>query len=436
MAFNWNEGKAITKEVLPKKEISESIKEFEAAGLEAEKSREFLEKPFQKQILTGKFAAKIPSGIAETVLGTPAKFIASALEVPEMIGKKLGGEEFKAVQRKYDLPFLSPFNSYISQAETRAKEIIEEATGERAPSKIPWQARILQPFAEVPLAGLETAVLIKGAIKIGEKGISTFGEISQQKRLNQALEETMPELTKKEATTVLRAGRGKKAGVLKTIEVEPTSQDINRAKATVGIVRKGDPIGNEVRLQKEIERISEEVITPHLQKNPAPFRMQDLKGSLTKTQPESILTKRDITLKNAYDSVKEGIISELDIIQPKTTYDLWEARKALDIVFEREVGTRAWTDVHMPAATEAYRDMRRTINAFIANRTPGTTYKDGLSKLSYLYDAAENIATKNWRLLGTNILTRLWKMHPTFRVILKYVVPGGLIGAGIGSKFR
>lgn len=122
---------------------------------------------------------KVPSipgelarGVAETVVGVPARFVASATEVPGIV--KSGGA---TSQKTYDLPGLQPFRSYQSAAETTRGQILDEATRpETAPQilgkTVPWQLRALQPFVEVPLAGLETATLLKGAMGGAKRGIS------------------------------------------------------------------------------------------------------------------------------------------------------------------------------------------------------------------------------------------------------------------------
>ena len=45
-----------------------------------EEAKRFLEKPFYKQIFSGRFARELPGATTETLLGTPARFIKSAAE--------------------------------------------------------------------------------------------------------------------------------------------------------------------------------------------------------------------------------------------------------------------------------------------------------------------------------------------------------------------
>jgi hypothetical protein len=180
-----------------------------------------------------------------------------------------------------------------------------------------------------------------------------------------------------------------------------------------------------MRITNEIERISQQT-EEFLNENPAQFRFQDLKASLSKVKPESMLTKSDTTLSNAYNTIKEGMIDKLEELKPETTADLWKARIELDNLFEREVGGKAWDDIRVSAAKEAYWDLREAINNFIANRTPEETFRENLETLHHLYEAAENIAERNYKLIGTVANQRFWANHPLLKTI-------GKAAAGIGA---
>jgi len=94
------------------------------------------------------FIKKVPQATADTLVGTPAKFIASAVEMPQIILKN-----GKTHQREYKIPGLSPFKSYQSDFANISNDVIE---GEKGLGSAVWG------MAQVPLAGLETAGIAKG----------------------------------------------------------------------------------------------------------------------------------------------------------------------------------------------------------------------------------------------------------------------------------
>lgn len=94
------------------------------------------------------FLKALPQATADATLGNVAKFVASAVEAPKVIGR--GGE---TTQREYKIPGLSPFKSFQSDFEKTAGNVIE---GKEGLGSAAWQ------LAQVPLAGLEMGTALRG----------------------------------------------------------------------------------------------------------------------------------------------------------------------------------------------------------------------------------------------------------------------------------
>lgn len=97
--------------------------------------------------MTGNALKAAPQAIADTLIGTPAKFIASAIEAPEVAYKR------NYTDRTYKVPGLTPFKSFQSDYGKVAEDVI---AGKKGMGSAAWE------LAKVPLAGLETGVGASG----------------------------------------------------------------------------------------------------------------------------------------------------------------------------------------------------------------------------------------------------------------------------------
>jgi len=91
-----------------------------------------------------------PQAIADTLIGTPAKFIASALEAPKV------AIQGQYTNKTYKVPGLTPFKSFQSDYGDVAKDVVE---GKKGMGSAAWS------LSKIPLAGLETGVDIGGIAK-------------------------------------------------------------------------------------------------------------------------------------------------------------------------------------------------------------------------------------------------------------------------------
>lgn len=383
---------------------------------QAEEAKKFLEKPWYKQIFTGQFAKEIPGAISKVFLKTPAKFITSAAEVPETLIKG------RATQRTY--PFVG--KSYISEAETRAQQIV---SGE----KPLWYS--LAPFAEVPLAALETVALAKTAVNFTKKSIKFISDIKGKRALQDALDLTSPTLYKKKTIEAFeKAGKPGgivEKGITKEYVVAPTKKDKEVAKSVMGFVNKNkSPVSNLKSVNKEIARISVKEVKPFLEANSKKLYPNVLTKKLEAVEPATLI-KTDRTLENTFDLVKRRII-EVVVAKADDTPSLWDTRIDIDGLMKKEFGDRLFDPDKNFAVKDAYLKMRRAINDLIAQQTPNKTFINQMKKLSNMYIARQNIAENSWRLLETNAFQRFLKSHPALVKGFKWTTILG--GGGYGLR--
>lgn len=116
----------------------------------AEAQRIAQESSSAKGIVKNAFKAA-PQAIRDVLVGTPAKFVASALEAPGVAYNK------QYTDRTYKVPGLTPFKSFQSDYGDVEKQVIE---GKKGLGSAAWE------LAKIPLAGAETLGLAKGIGKI------------------------------------------------------------------------------------------------------------------------------------------------------------------------------------------------------------------------------------------------------------------------------
>ena len=366
----------------------------------------------------GRFAKEaITKGVPETVLGTPAKFLTSAAEVPETFIKG------RATQREYKLPGIKPFKSYISEAETRAKEIV----GGEKPL---WTAA--QPFVEVPLAGLETYMLGKGFYKAGAKAWKSLTKTS----LKSSLELTKPALTKAgKIEAFKRAGKPggpELKGLKRKITIKPTARNIEVAKSVQDTISsRSNPVDNVAKINAKIEDIAVNEITPDLTKYKPKLNINVLNKKLDAIEP-SIFTKSEKGTQNVFNRII-GKMKEL-VSKSEDSLDLWNARKEFDVLVQRELGGKIMEPGKVNAAKEAIMKGRQTINLHIGSRTPGAgpRFLKQMEQMNYMYEAAENISSNFYNMIGTTRWSRFWMMHPALKKSIQALLGLGALGYGAG----
>jgi len=469
MAINLSKYKLTPEQInrkinLPEYRLPSTIEEEQKIQEQGKAAEEFLAKPWYKQLkdiyLPGsektieKFGAKprkiITEAIAEVNFKTPAKFITSAIEVPKtfMTGK--------ATQKEYKLPLLTPFKSYISEAEERAGKIIE---GEK-----PLYTS-LTPFVSVPLAGLETLGILKGlfgdAVITGGKTIlgrkiipgertqgliernvrnlwNKFRNIRTSKEFDNVIEIVANPYDKKSAIeAVQKAGRPggyETTGIFgRKIKYQPTKYQTEMAETIAPFYDK-----NLIKFNKNLNEGIEESaksVEKFLNENKVNYNPEDLINRIESIEPPSLITPENTAAINRAKNITKDII----VSNEPTNFSLWKTRQKLDDAFE--LAKRGIIDPDRISAINLYiRELRQTINSYIAEITPAGKigFSDKMRIMTNMYNARDEIATK----IGLKIMKKAaYQNLPVLQKLIRnpFVKRGlvggliemGLIGGGI-----
>lgn len=287
---------------------------------------------------------------------------------------------------------------------------------------------------EVPeLASGIPELASKVDVRMGGQATENAAKSLTNDATNEALDVTKPVMDKKSSISALE-NAGKPGGVNSTLQTTPDQHATDVANSVKGLVKKGATAAeNNTAINSEISRISEQEIKPFLDKNPAPFNQATLSKYIDNKTSIPNYIKADPVLQKTYDLTKQSMMDEV-AKQPKTTSGLWAARKSFDKIAENEVGKLDPMSEKVSASKQAALDVRRSVNNFIAEKTPNgdTEFTAKLKDLSNKYEARSNIAENNYKLVNKNAVTRFKAQHPTATKIIKGA--GTVAGFGIGDK--
>ncbi len=382
---------------------------------------------------TADFLAALPGAAADTVLKSPAKLATSAGEgfVQTL---KTGGRQ-NASGKTYNIPGLAPFKSFQSDAADRAaagqgpvKNAAEAALGIGGATLD--TLALGEGASEIPDAADR---VITGAKNAASATIDALKSRGSQKALDEALDVTKPLLDKKASITALE-NAGKPGGTGANLQITNSPHDVEVAKSVQGLVKKGASAAeNNTAINKEISRVSEQEITPFLEKNQAPFNQKTFSAYLDKTVQPANFIKADPVLQSTYDLTKQALMDEV-AKYPKTTKGLWDARISFDKVAENQVGKLDPQSEKVSAIKQAVLDVRKAANKFIVDRTPNGEQMFGgqMKRLTNMYEARSNIAENNYKLVNKGFFSRFKVQHPTATKVLK----GAAKLAGLGAAVK
>lgn len=342
---------------------------------------------------------------------------------------------------------------------------------------------ILAYNAVSQVATKATDAIDKNIIQPAQRDIAQ-SEATQQ--LKSAVDITKPVLNKKDTIASFR-NAGKPGGVGSGYKYEPSQYDLEVADSVKDLVsRSKGPLGNISSINQGIASESQQ-ISQYLSENKAPFNFEDFRSYMEKVEPPATL-KTNAGAFEKYGQVRENILSRVYNYmqnQAQTTGDfgsltdynqIWDARKVIDNVISDELGTTTFDSPQYLGVKAAARDFRNQINKFVADAVtyPGqmeqvnqmydfvqqaqrrgisistprevnalqnqfglspiennasTQYLDKLSRLSKMYDAVDNIAEANYKLLDKGFVKRWIIQNPGKAKVLETTVGGTAIYA-------
>lgn len=387
-----------------------------------------------------RFLQALPGAAAETVLKTPARFIASAVLSPVDIARTgygaATGQNIQPIDA--ELPFVG--KTFQRAGAERVAQVQDKARrGEQL--GVGDYASALSSFVEVPMAGLETAILLKSVPKVVKQVKETakvlpgtrrlFSDNRIAKQIEDAVEMTSPALNKKGKIEAF-AQAGRPGGVAKTKLGSPVrtpnKEDIEVAKAALPHLEGKNAVKSVQNLNNEIAKFSDETVRPYLQANPRAYNPRTLAAHLNKIDPPDWI-KADATAERTYRLVKDRMLQAAQE-NPGTMEGLWDSRKSFDQIVKRQFGDAVFDINKRAYVNQAIRDMRQAVNDFIVNQTGDSQFSESMRYLSRLYRAVDNIAEKNYQLV--NAPSKVKKLFKTVGKGVGYTALG--IGTGYGAS--
>jgi len=278
-------------------------------------------------------------------------------------------------------------------------------------------------------AGVEGKNIVKGAATSLEKNAARKAEAKLAEYVMPA--KPTPKVGK--AAILGEKGRSTEiTGLRGEIKVVPGEADKEVAASVKGIVNpKKTAQENVDAIDSAIENIAENEVKPFLKNSKKPFNQATINARI-RDQEMPELFKADTVLEKSYDLVRARAM-KIIAKHPKTMEGLWAARKEFDAAVKKDF-PRLYQAEKDTAVTQAIKDTRKTINDFIINETGVTDnkFKEGMKKMTRMYDAMENIAEKGAKEIGSTRLSRFKKAHPTASSIGKM----GATAVGLGAAFE
>jgi len=423
--------KTIQKQIKPTKGLTfaEISQETQEAMKKGEEAKEFLKKPWYKQLLPSKFAPSAGEVMKEVFVDPSLKVAKAGLETPETI---LRGGKTPTITREAltGVPFLGKTKSYIQEQEERVPQIIE---GE----KPLWTAAL--PFAEIPLSVAEVFMYTKGLTKLSPSVWKVAKNIitRESKKFTNVLELVSNPIIKKEATqAIMRAGRPggvKVKGIIrKKPVIKPTSYEQEIAKTVRPFYNK-NPFKFAEKINKGIETEAKSV-SNFLTKNKVDYNPDELLAKIDAIEPPALITPENATAVQRAKNIAKDVITSSE----NNNVALWEVRKTLDNMFENAKSGVLDPD-RVASINLVVRRVRKTINNHIAEITKGgQQFTSQMKKMSNMYSALDEIADKNYR-----VLIQVLKEKPLLKRMLKkglryagYGVAGAVGGTIAGRIFR
>lgn len=328
----------------------------------------------------------VPENIRETVGGV-VKTAAEAVGVPEMM------EKYQTWKKE----------------NPQAAANLESAVNIASLFPVPPAARVAGRLAKTVEEGAE--VVAKKAIPaIGEVAGGAAGVVEKRlgrQALDEALELTKPKLTAREQAEAIATPGRLKEGAFGKKEILPGAEDIRVAESVKDVIKKGaKPSENIGAISNEIETISKQVES-RLLADKRGFNEQTLRARLGEAKDKSrVIFGSDKTLESAYDSVIDEMVRVINT-KPKHLAGLWDARKEFDRIINEKFPNLLSGEARDSVRNNAVKDVRRTLNNFIAEQAPEAEFSQNLRRMSDMFEARDRIAANVRETIGKGMIERI-----------------------------
>jgi hypothetical protein len=291
--------------------------------------------------------------------------------------------------------------------------------------------------AEVAAPGVaEAGNIAKNAITSTVKGAGEdLAAKGAQKATQEAWNIVKPSLsTTEEAAARKVPGQITQDGILKTSTLNPVGRNAEMLKASEPLLAGTKSAAEAVpKLQQGIVDEATK-LRAGLDQSNAIWNQNELKGAINAIEKPHLLSG---DLEKSFDKTMKVVLDQSTGANKKLS-GLLDVRQNLDKIVAQQYPNLYNSDT-MTAMKSAITQVRGAINDLIEKKLPegvtadGTPFKDSLKKQSLLYDAVDNAAanaTKESK-VGTNVISRTIKAHPTASKIAAGAIGGGLVTEGV-----
>lgn len=250
----------------------------------------------------------------------------------------------------------------------------------------------------------------------------------EDKATKKAIESIMEKPNKKSVISSFEKGNVKEVGRGKKFEIAPSKRDIEVYESVKPYIEgKGNPVRDIQSLNQAIPKKAMEVEN-YLKANPRAFNTNQVSNKLNSLEMPDLF-KTDESLEKTYNLVRQRMIERIKA----NTHDmegLWKARKEFDSLVEDQFGDAVFDTEKNTAIKRAIKDMRNSVNDYIAESIGDDTFKKMMRDMSNVYEARYNIAEKAYDAFKTSKWARWKKENPGwFKVLIGLGSAAGLGGA-------
>lgn len=237
----------------------------------------------------------------------------------------------------------------------------------------------------------------KGLAEVGQKLEQKGVEQIAKKNFNTALNFVLPEETKK--IGIEKAKRTTLGGgILKPKVYTPTPRETAIAEEFSKLnIPSSSSFTNALNTVQDVVAQKDNLLKSQLKSSNINYDKKQLNDILTKKAQE--LSNEPLLVGDA-EKVAKNFIREAKKIYMRSdnsVASLLEARKKFDDLVQNNLGDVAFNSDKEKALNMAVRQIRSTMNNFIADRVPNAQVKKLLKEQNLLLEARDNLAPKSWK---------------------------------------
>lgn len=384
----------------------------------------------------GTFGKELVGGLANAFLKQPARFVTSAAVAPVDLARQgygaVTGKETKPLD--VNLPFVG--KTFQRQASDEGEQLYDKAyAGEKL--GVGDYATALKPFAEVPLAALETVALSKG---LGEAKtlFQKSADKAKEKYLYDILTPTESVAKNSGYMSAIKTGRVEPAGMFNSRSVTPDKNMaalVEELKTVPGIKKGQELLKTTNAVHKEIGATAQNLrtalrgrdIQPTVSVGDINKLYEDVQGTVSKNP----FLSGDAS-KSADDIFKE-FISRLPKDRPIVAEDILDARQGVDKWIASQRGPGIFDPAKENAVSAALRAIRQGANGLLADKAQDVAVKEMLLRQTRLFDAIDEIAVKAAKENGISAAAKV--INPLWKLTKQAAGYGAVVGASyFGAK--